>query len=125
MIDQRCQCQREKEFSACNTIAPVPYHCSMIPRISLRSSGLRSLYPQWRRCRALFRRKDFLDTDLIDEARSADVRQMCPLLVIRQGCTNAIGHHHHERSIVHIQPIRAADELIGAVSDEWAIDIPA
>jgi hypothetical protein len=35
----------EKEFSACGTIAPVSGHSGMIPRISLRSSGLRLLKP--------------------------------------------------------------------------------
>ena len=40
-------------------------------------------------------------------------------------CANAVDHHHDERAIIHIQPVGAADELIGAVSYEWAVDVLA
>jgi hypothetical protein len=50
---------------------------------------------------------------------------MRPFFVIRQVFADPIDHHHNESAIIHIQPVRAADELIGAVSCEWAINILA
>ncbi len=48
VIDKSCrpsirQCQREKEFSALDAITPISHHDGIIPRISLRSSGLRKI----------------------------------------------------------------------------------
>jgi hypothetical protein len=71
---------------------------------------------------ALFRRKYFLNADLIDETGSADVRQMSLFLLVRQVRANAVSHYHTERTIIHIQPVRPPDELIGAVPDERAIN---
>jgi len=56
---------------------------------------------------------------------SAQVRQMRPFLIIRQVFANAVDHHHYESAIIHIEPVGAAHELIGAVSDEWAVNILA
>jgi hypothetical protein len=89
-------------------------------RIIRYSLGRPSIY-RWAFA-ALFRRKYFLNADLIDETGPADIRQVRPLLLVRQVRANALGHDHDERPVVHIQPVRAADELIGAVSDERAID---
>jgi hypothetical protein len=72
---------------------------------------------------SLLRREYFLDTDLIDQMLAAQVREMRSFLVIRQVCANAIGHDHNESAIVHIKPIRTADELIVGVSYEWAVDV--
>jgi hypothetical protein len=38
---------------------------------------------------------------------------------------NALGHHYDEGTIVHIKPVRAADERIGAVPYEWTVDVLA
>jgi len=56
---------------------------------------------------------------------SAQVRQMRSFLVVRQVFANAVDHHHYESAIIHIEPVGAAHEFIGAVSDEWAVDILA
>jgi len=50
---------------------------------------------------------------------------MRPFFVIRQIFANAVDHHHYESAIIHIKPVGAAHELIGAVSDEWAVNILA
>ena len=50
---------------------------------------------------------------------------MRPFFVIRQVFANAVDHHHNERAVIHIQPVGTADELIGAVSREWAVNIVA
>ena len=52
---------------------------------------------------------------------SAQIRQVRSFFVIRQICSDPVGHHHNERAIIHVQPVGAADELIGAVSYEGAI----
>ena len=70
-----------------------------------------------------FGRKDFLNTDLIDQMLTPQVDQMGSLLVVRQVRTDAIDHYHHERAIIHVEPIGTADKLIFAVSDEWTIKI--
>ncbi len=56
---------------------------------------------------------------------SAQVRQMRPFLIIRQVFANAVDHHDYESAIIHIEPVGAAHELIGAVSDERAVNILA
>ena len=75
-------------------------------------------------CFALsFRRKYFLNADLINQMLSSQVRQMRSFLVIGQVRTDAVDHHHNERAIIHVQPVGAADELIGTVPHEGAIRI--
>jgi hypothetical protein len=32
-------------------------------------------------------------------------------------------HHHNERVVIHVQPIRAPDKLVIGVLNEWAINI--
>ena len=56
---------------------------------------------------------------------SAQIRQMRSFLVIRQPCSDAVGHHHNERAIIHIQPIGTAHQFIVAVSHEWAVNVLA
>ena len=56
---------------------------------------------------------------------SAQVRQMRPFFVIRQVFANAVDHHHNESAVIHIEPVGTADELIGAVSGEGAVNILA
>ncbi len=46
-------------------------------------------------------------------------------LVIRQVVADAVDHHDYESAIIHIEPVGAANELIGTVSNEWAVDILA
>ncbi len=48
---------------------------------------------------------------------------MRPFFVIRQIFANAVDHHHDESAIIHVQPIGAADDLIGAVSGEGTVNI--
>jgi hypothetical protein len=56
---------------------------------------------------------------LVNEVLTTQVNQMSSLLVVGQVCTDAIDHHHDQSAIIHIEPIRTADELIFAVPDEW------
>jgi hypothetical protein len=72
---------------------------------------------------SLFRRKYFLSANLVDEMLSAQVRQMRPFLLIRQVCSDSVDHHHDEGAIIHVQPIRPTDELIGTISNEGAIRV--
>jgi hypothetical protein len=60
----------------------------------------------------------FLSTDLVNEMLSAQVCQMRPFFLIRQVCADSLDHHHYESSVIHIQPVGAADEFIIAVSYE-------
>ena len=69
------------------------------------------------------RRKDFLNTDLLNEVLTTQVNQMGSLLVVRQVCTDAVDHHHEESAIIHIEPIRTADEFIFAIPNERTIKI--
>jgi hypothetical protein len=69
------------------------------------------------------RRKDFLNTDLLNEVLTTQVNQMGSLLVVRQVRTDTVDHHHDESAIIHIEPIRAADEFIFAVPNEWTVKI--
>jgi hypothetical protein len=73
--------------------------------------------------RSLFGRKYFLNADLVNKMRSAQVCQMRPFFVIRQVSTNAVDHHHNERTVIHIEPVRTADKLIGSISCERTINI--
>jgi hypothetical protein len=41
---------------------------------------------------------------------------MSSLLVVRQVRTDAVDHYHDESAIIHIEPIRTADELVFAVA---------
>src|SRR5271167_4254281 len=56
---------------------------------------------------------------------SAQVCQMRPFFVIRQVFANAVDDNHNESAVIHIQPVGTTDELIGAVSGEWAVNILA
>ena len=67
--------------------------------------------------------KDFLNANLINEVLTTQVNPVSSLLVVRQGRTDAIAHHHHESAIIHIEPIRTADELIFTVPNEWSVKI--
>jgi len=69
------------------------------------------------------RRKDFLNTDLLNEVLTTQVNQMGSLLVVRQVRTDAVDHHHDESAIIHIKPIRTADEVIFTVPNEWTVKI--
>jgi len=51
------------------------------------------------------------------------VSQMGSLLVIRQVRPDAPGHHHDERAVIHVQPVRAANELVVGVANEGTIKI--
>ncbi len=72
-----------------------------------------------------FRWQYFLNADLINKVFSVQVCKMRSFLVIRQIFANAVDHHHYESAIIYIEPVGAAYELIGAVSDEWAVNILA
>ena len=68
-------------------------------------------------------RKDFLNTDLVNEVLATQVSQVSSLLLIGQVCTDAVDHYHDESAIIHIEPIRTADELVFAVPDEWTVKV--
>jgi len=68
-------------------------------------------------------RKDFLNTDLVNEVLATKVSQVSSLLLIGQVCTDAVDHYHDESAIIHIKPIRTADELVLAVPDEWTVKV--
>ena len=71
----------------------------------------------------LLRRKNFLNADLVNEVLTTQVNQMGSLLVVRQVRTDAVDHYHDESAIIHIEPIRTADEFIFAVPNEWTVKI--
>ena len=50
----------------------------------------------------LFWRKDFLNTDLVNEVLATQVSQVSSLLLIGQVCTDAVDHCHDESAIIHI-----------------------
>jgi len=68
---------------------------------------------------SLLRRQYLLNADLVNQMLSAQVGQMRSFPVIRQVCTNPVGHHHNESAIIHIQPVGSATGFIVAVSYEW------
>jgi hypothetical protein len=72
---------------------------------------------------SLFRCQYFLNTDLVNQMLSAQVRKMRPFFVIGQIFANAVDHHHYESAIVHIEPIGTAHELIGAISRKGTVNI--
>jgi hypothetical protein len=75
-------------------------------------------------CRlSFFRREYFLNTDLVNQMLSAQVRHVRPFFVIRQFCANAVDHNHNEGSIIHIHPKGAANEFVSAIPYEGAIRI--
>ena len=51
-------------------------------------------------------RKDFLNTDLVNDVLATKVSQVSSLLLIGQVCTDAVDHYHDESAIIHIEPIR-------------------
>jgi hypothetical protein len=83
----------------------------------------RSLYRCCRGSYLFLGRKDFLNTDLVNEVFATQVNQMNSLLVVRQVRTDAVDHYYDESAIIHIEPIRTADELVFAVPDEWTVKI--
>jgi len=50
---------------------------------------------------------------------------MRSFFIIREVFADAVDHHHNEGAIIHVQPVRAADKFIGAVSRKWAVNILA
>jgi hypothetical protein len=67
--------------------------------------------------------EEFPERKPINEVLAFYVRQMGSLLVIRQVRPDAPGHHHDKRAVVHVQPVRATNELVVGVADEGAIKI--
>jgi len=60
---------------------------------------------------------------LVNEVFTPQINQVRSLLVVRQVCAYTPRHHHNERVVIHVQPIRAPDELVIAVSNEWAVKV--
>src|ERR1700724_3553310 len=56
---------------------------------------------------------------------SSQVPQVRSLLVIRQVGADPIDHHHDECAIIHVQPVGAADKLVGAIANERTVGIRA
>src|SRR5947199_48095 len=49
-------------------------------------------------------RQNFLNADLINEVLSSYVSQMGSFFLVRQGCSDAPGHRHYERLVIHAHP---------------------
>jgi hypothetical protein len=62
---------------------------------------------------SLFRWQNFLNADLVDQMISS-----CSFFLIGQVRADAVEHHHHQGTVIHIQPVRSADKLVGAISDK-------
>ncbi|MFZ1091867.1 MAG: hypothetical protein WAN75_22030 [Xanthobacteraceae bacterium] len=60
---------------------------------------------------------------MVDEVFTPQISQMCSLFIVGQVCAYTPRHHHNERVVIHVQPIRAPDKLVIRISNEWAIDI--
>ncbi|MFZ2143198.1 MAG: hypothetical protein WAV78_40715 [Xanthobacteraceae bacterium] len=60
---------------------------------------------------------------MVDEVFPPQINQVRSLLVVCQVCAYTPRHHHNERVVIHVQPIRATDKLVIRISNEWAIDI--
>ena len=50
-----------------------------------------------------------------NEVLTTQVNQMGSLLLVGQVCTDAVDHHHDQSAIIHIEPVRTADEFVFAV----------
>ena len=55
---------------------------------------------------------------LVNEVLATQVSQVGSLLLIGQVCTDAVDHYRDESAIIHIEPIRTADELVFVVGSE-------
>ena len=64
----------------------------------------------------LLRRQHFLNANLVDDVFTPQINQVRPLLIVGQVRADASGHRHHERLVIHIKPVRAADKFIFAVA---------
>src|SRR3954470_17301817 len=69
------------------------------------------------------RGEDFLNTDLINEMLAPNVSQVGSLLVVCQVCPNAFGHYHYERLVIHVEPVRTANQLVARVPHKWTVNI--
>jgi hypothetical protein len=74
---------------------------------------------------SLFGWEYFLNTDLVNHMLAAQIGQMGSFFVVGQVCANTVDHHHDESAIIHVQPVRAADQLISALSYKRTINIIA
>jgi hypothetical protein len=68
-------------------------------------------------------RQHFLNADLVDEMFTSQINQVRTLLIVRQIRANALGHYHHKRSVIHVEPIGAADKPIFSISHEWTVRV--
>src|SRR5262249_40405057 len=57
----------------------------------------------------------FPDYRPCNEVLTTQVNQMGSLLLVGQVCTDAVDHHHDQSAIIHIEPVRTADEFVFAV----------
>jgi hypothetical protein len=60
---------------------------------------------------------------LVDEVLTSQISQMCSLFTVGQVCAYTPRHHHYERVLIHVEPIRAPDKLVVGVSNEWTLNI--
>ena len=66
-----------------------------------------------------------MNTYLIDEVFSFQVRKMSAFLVIRQVNAQSLRHRQDETAIIHVQPVAATDQLVIGVARERAIGFAA
>jgi hypothetical protein len=71
------------------------------------------------------RRKNFLNTYLIDQVISFQISEMRPLFVICQMSPNALGHYQYESGISHVQPIAPPNKFVRSVASERAVWVGA
>jgi hypothetical protein len=69
--------------------------------------------------------KNLLNAHLVDEVLATQIGQMRPFLVVCEIGADSIDHHHHEGTIIHIHPIRTANEFVVAVAHKRAVNINA
>jgi hypothetical protein len=74
---------------------------------------------------SFFRRKNLLNTYLIDEVIPPQINQVRSLLVVCQVRADPIDHHHYEGAISHIEPVAPSNKLARSISCKWAIGVSA
>jgi hypothetical protein len=72
----------------------------------------------------IYQEEEFLP-DKPHQSSAHVFNQMWSFLVIRQVCANAFCHQPHERSIIHVEPVRPSDQPLIGIPNEWTVDIGA
>jgi hypothetical protein len=70
----------------------------------------------------LFRWQNFLNTNLVNQVLPPQIYQMRSLFIIGQVRADASGNRHHESVVIHVEPIRATNQFVLAVTHERIIE---